>query len=182
MKTDYDYSVNTETAQLSTKHDYFGEMFFSFGKRAEEIMRARYMPFNSDGIRHIKDQISIIQDARAEVHIHLPYDKTVTINNVEYDGISFEVRMFHDNSQLSIVTRGKRKGSWNDGLTEAARKKLSTELHEMIFETFDVMAETLRAFEITRFKARSYAQLKDAQNNIEKTLQFLQIQDASEAA
>lgn len=176
------YLINNRTDQMTMQSEYFGEMFIRFGKCAEGITRARYIPFNSDGIRHIKDQIAIVKEARAELSIHLPYNHTITINNVQYEGISFEVRMFHDKSQLSIVTRGHRKGAFSDGMTDAARKKLSSELSNLIFDIFETMAEDARSLELRRFEKRAYAELQEAKSNIEKTLQFLENKNSKEAA
>jgi dihydroneopterin aldolase len=165
---------DTETGQIKLTSPFLGEMFLRFGTTGSTITsRESSFPFYGNGKSFIDSEIRKIKEARQKIDIHLAYDNTVTINSVDYEGISFEVQMFHDKSQLSVNTRAKRKDCWNYGITDAARNKLRKEIESTLFDLFEELAEELRELEIERFKHTTFVSLTSARDNLKAAFEHL---------
>ena len=172
MFDNFTYDDTAQGKGMTFHTEYFGDLYVRFNTQGESITRHHDMPFNSDGIYRMKNQIKAISEARPELYIAAQYDAEFTINRVDYTCLHFEVRMWHDKSQLSIYTKGKRVGGmWNDGMTDGARKHLSNEINKLFFTRFDEIAEFAREAEIKRYKRECMRRFKDAQEKIKRTTQ-----------
>lgn len=168
--------INTDhkTGQMSIDSEYFGKIYIRFGKHPSSITSRSEGLIYGGGARFIKEQIKALEEHKDALDIHIDYDKTITINKVDYEGISFEMQKFHDGSRLCTYVRGKRKGGfYHDNMTEAARDKVRKEIERIIGDDFDHIASAARAFAIANFKHTVRGSLENVKENVQSALDYL---------
>jgi hypothetical protein len=167
--------INHETADYFNtyvENSIFGKCTLSFITHGDYISNYNGFPFNNDAIWKYKNEVKKILNAKLGFNIYLA-DK-VTINNVAYEGLHFEVYMMHDSSRLSVICRGRKVGGfYSDGLTKKAREKLQHQINEIFFDCFYDYAKMLREIELQRYRAKSLEYINKAVDNLRSTNKFL---------